>query len=88
MHTWGKRCTTGRPWQFIHANKKESVLPTHPFPQTHYTPEQRQSAAASVGIMVNTAGQSLVTDDCSPKREQKISAVGLYALVCPQRMVY
>lgn len=37
---------------------------------------------------INTAGQSLVTDDCSPKRKQKISAVGLHALVCPQRTVY
>ena len=46
-----KRHPAARPWQFVPANKKVSVLPTHPFPQTHYTPEQRQSAAASMGSM-------------------------------------
>ena len=51
VHTWVQKVLHWQAWQFIHANKKESVLPTHPSPQTHYTPEERQSAAASVGIM-------------------------------------
>lgn len=45
-----KRGSMSRPWQFIHANKGKCA-PAHHSPQTHYTREQRQSAAASVGIM-------------------------------------
>lgn len=35
---------------FMPKNKKDSVLPTHPSPQTHHTPEGRQSSAASMSI--------------------------------------
>lgn len=55
-------------------------------PITRVSRDSRQQLPRASWI--NTAGQSLVTDDCSPKRKQKISAVGLHALVCPQRTVY
>lgn len=82
----------GLLWQAlaVHSCKqKESVLPRPSFSlKDPLRVSRRQSAAASWASWINTAGQSLVTDDCSPKRKQKeISAVGLHALVCPQRTV-
>ena len=83
-----KRYSTGRPGSsFMRTKRKVCSPPTlllRPITRLRRDSQQQLPWAS----WINTAGQSLVTDDCSPKREQKISAVGPYALVCPQRMVY
>lgn len=87
MHTWVQKAPRRQALAVRSCNKKESVLPTHPFPQTHYTPEQRQQQLPWAA-WINTAGQSPVTEDCFPKGKQNISAEGLCAWCALGRLVY